>query len=488
MIRLCYRSALVLAVLLTPTLGAQDKVAPDKPSPWAIDRSLSVAPRGAPVPALQYRLLPLSAELKEGNAVPIYLRLTHAQNDAARKAWTETPKPWNLMPVGKMPLDEARKFLGDHRYMLRQFELGARRRTVEWNYTLDAGDPVGLLLPDTQWLRHYAPMLILQVRVALAQGDFTAAAHHLETGFAFSRHVADGPTLIHKLVGFSLAAQFAGTVADFVEQPGAPNLYWALTALPRPLIDVRGPLEWEYNMAELQLPELADLERERSPEQWDAVLRRVRTELRNFFRESPEGGKSKLPDWFPNGSAPEDPASKSPDLPAARKFVARTRGLSAAQVEALPPARVLLLYMVGTLHEDRDDLFRAMYLPFPQCLAVIEAAKKRLRAAPASEGRVPSRIFFPALEKVVSTQARVERNLAALRVVEALRLYAAAHDGRLPDKLSDVSEVPVPNDPGTGRPFEYRREGDTATLVSQVPSDPVPNNGVRYRVTIRKKG
>ena len=57
-------------------------------------------------------------------------------------------------------------------------------------------------------------------------------------------------------------------------------------------------------------------------------------------------------------------------------------------------------------------------------------------------------------------------------MVEALRMYAAAHDGTLPDKLDDVSEVPVPADPGTGLPFEYSRDerhGDAT--VSLVPSD-----------------
>lgn len=487
MIRLRRWSALILVGLLAPPLRAEDKPA----SPWPVDRSLSVSPRTAPVPAFQYRLLPLSMDLKEGNAVPIYLRLVHSQPDEARKYWIEAPGRWNAMPVDKVPLDEARKFLQDHRYMLRQLELGARRRSAEWDYTAGAGDvengPIGLLLPDMQSMRGYAPPLILQVRVALAQGDFAAAAHHLETGFAFCRHVAEGPTLIHRLVAIALVSQFAGTVADFVEQPGAPNLYWALTALPRPLIDLRAAEEWEYRMLEMQFPELADLDRERTAKQWDGLLRRIRTDLQGLALGSPEGGQRKLPDWFPKGYAPGDPAAKSPDLPAARQFVARTQGLSAERVEAMPPAQVLLLYMVGTYHEDRDDLYRGMYLPYRRCFPVYAAADKRLREAPASEGHVVARIFLAALPRVVSSQARVDRNVAALRVVEALRAYAAAHDGRLPDRLGDVTEVPVPDDPATGRPFEYRREGDTATLASQLPGDPVPNNGVRYRVTVRKK-
>src|SRR5260370_10880727 len=254
-LRQCY--VLILMLLVAPAAGAQDKPA----APWVVDRSLTVSPQGAPVPALKYRLLPLSAELKEGNAVPIYLRLTHEQSDAARKYWTETPKPWNALPVDQVPLDEARKFLQGRRNFLRQFELGARRRTAEWNYTLDEGDPIGILLPDAQWMRNYAPILVLQVRVALAEGNFTAAAHHLQTGFGFSRHVGEGPFLINSLVAIALASQFTRAVADFVERPEAPNLYWALTALPHPLIDLQRQVDFEYPLLELGFPELYALHR-----------------------------------------------------------------------------------------------------------------------------------------------------------------------------------------------------------------------------------
>jgi hypothetical protein len=479
MIRLRRCSVLIL-LLLAPALRAEDKPA----TPWLIDRTLSVSPQAVSGPALKYRLLPLSSELKEGNAVPIYLRLVHEQSDAAQKYLTETPMPWNSLPVDKIPLDEARKFLQDRHYFFRQLDLGARRRSAEWNYTLDAGDPIGLQLPDAQHMRKYVPALVLQVRVALAEGDFKAAAHHLETGFAFSRHVAEGPFFVNALVAVALASQFAGTVADFVERPDAPNLYWSLAALPHPLIDLGRTRDTEYRMLELVFPELDDLDRERSAEQWDRVLRHIRTAIRGA---SLEGKPLKLPDWFPKHYAPEDPAAKSPDLPAARKFVARTKGWSAEKVEALSPAQVLLLSFVGTYSEYRDDLYRAFSLPYPQARPLLDAALKRLREVPTSEGQVMARALLPALPKVASAQARVERNLAALRVIEALRMYAAAHDGNLPENLDDVTEVPVPLDPGTGKPFQYSREGDTATLVSQVPEDPLLNNGVRYRVTMRKR-
>ena len=79
-------------------------------------------------------------------------------------------------------------------------------------------------------MRSYVPMMVLKVRVELAEGNYSAAAHWLETGFAFSRHVGNGPFLINRLIGVACANQFADCLLDFVQQPDAPNLYWPATA------------------------------------------------------------------------------------------------------------------------------------------------------------------------------------------------------------------------------------------------------------------
>ena len=120
--------------------------------------------------------------------------------------------------------------------------------------------------------------------------------------------------------------------------------------------------------------------------------------------------------------------------------------------------------------------------------AQFDAAIKRTREAPSSEGKAVAGVLLPDLLGPMAAQARLERQLAALRVIEALRMYAAGHGSELPDKVADVTEVPAPDDPVTGRPFEYSRDGETGTLVSrQVPDHRRPIPGLRYRVTIRKK-
>src|SRR5262245_23718716 len=475
--------ALVL-VCMVSAARAEDK----PPSPWAIDRSVTISPQPAPIPALKYRLMPLSSTLKEGNAVPIYLRLVHEQNDAARKYWTETPKQWNALPLDKIPANEAHKFLEGMRNFTRQIEVGARRRTAEWNYTIEEPNPIGMLLPDVQWMRNYAPLIVLQARVALAEKKYDAAIHHLETGFAFSRHVGDGPTLINRLVGMAVANQFATALTDEIELPNRPNLYWALATLPRPLIDLRTSLEWEYRVVEMQIPELADPDHDRAPEYWDRVLKRVRSEFQ-LLGGLNEGGNVPAKSWFPKNCAPEAPASKSPDLPAARKYVAGKKGWSAEQSEKMPAAQALLIYMQGIYQEDRDDWYRASYLRYPQALSLFEAASKRLRDAPITEAHLPARLLLSAMNRVMSRQNLLERNLAALQAIEALKIYAASHGGKFPEKLSDVVDAPIPPDPATDKPFEYSVENGTATLsgpTSEAKTGGRPSsNGVRYRVTLR---
>ena len=71
-------------------------------------------------------------------------------------------------------------------------------------------------------------------------------------------------------------------------------------------------------------------------------------------------------------------------------------------------------------------------------------------------------------------------DIALLCCVEALRMYAAEHDGKLPARLDDIP-LPLPVDPATGKPFIYKVDGKTAHL------DGAPlDSQIRYEVTIGK--
>jgi hypothetical protein len=90
-------------------------------------------------------------------------------------------------------------------------------------------------------------------------------------------------------------------------------------------------------------------------------------------------------------------------------------------------------------------------------------------------------------QKVRMAQVRIEQRFALLRCVEALRLYAAAHEGQLPAKLDDVG-VPLPVDPVTGKAFRYQLKEATAILRGSPPPgmERIAPYNVRYEVTIRE--
>src|SRR5438067_622422 len=152
-----------------------------KEEKWLLDRALTVSPRAETVPAFKYPLYPLESERKEGNAVPIYLRFAHERSDATKALLREKTEQFLAMPPDKMPLSEVREFLDRWKYNFKQMELGARRKSAEWNYTLDAGDIIGLLLPDAQEMRMQARLLVLKARYEVAEGRTADAARTLET-------------------------------------------------------------------------------------------------------------------------------------------------------------------------------------------------------------------------------------------------------------------------------------------------------------------
>jgi hypothetical protein len=157
-------------------------------------------------------------------------------------------------------------------------------------------------------------------------------------------------------------------------------------------------------------------------------------------------------------------------------------------VEAMVPARVLLTWIVRYAREIFDDQYKGTYLRYPQAREVIAEMENLRKSAPNTEAHRFGGELTAATLKIMTAQARIERKLAALRIIEALRLHAAAHGGQLPDRLDQVTEVPIPDDPGTGKPFGYIRDGATATLMSRIPGETLATSGLRYKLTIRKPG
>lgn len=174
-----------------------------------------------------------------------------------------------------------------------------------------------------------------------------------------------------------------------------------------------------------------------------------------------------------------DKAADATHVKAARKRLTEA-GLAAKQVNAYLPEQVILVDEKLTFEAERDEVTKAILLPHPE----MEKALVGVKPKKGDEGLFLS--LVPATLKVKLAHTRLAQRLALLRVVEALRLHAAGNDG-FPAKLDDLT-VPLPNDPVTGRPFEYKLEGGKAH-VKGTPArgqEKVATFNVRYELSLRK--
>ena len=79
---------------------------------------------------------------------------------------------------------------------------------------------------------------------------------------------------------------------------------------------------------------------------------------------------------------------------------------------------------------------------------------------------------------------RLDRDVAALQCIEALRHYAATHDGQLPKQTTDITDTTVRENPETQKPFGYRLDGSKAVLDAAAPPGGRPRDAVRYEITL----
>jgi hypothetical protein len=271
-----------------------------------------------------------------------------------------------------------------------------------------------------------------------------------------------------------------GRLEEFLQTPGAPNLFWALAVLPEPMVDVRPAILHEMGTLYRSCPQLRRLERETLSE---AVVSGIVQDLFNHL--SQVGGTSKELSWMQNlGQG----LMVMQHYPEARKFLL-ARGRTAEQVDALPKLQVVFLMFLDQYDRERDDMLKWLSLPPWQARLGLEQVEKQ--GKPDKQANILSvlgRLLMPALARVYYAQIRTQRYFAALRCVEAVRLHAATNGGKLPARLADIHEIPLPIDPTTGKGFDeyYKVEGNQAVL--EIPPLPghAPVTGRRYEITAGK--
>lgn len=432
---------------------------------------LTLHPAAQPIPALMYRLLPSRLDQKPGNAAVHYGKVTAEETRFfSSREMLENIDCWQETPLDELRNDQVN--LPTRNAIEGSIRRGAHCRVCDWQLPIGEVPFYGMPLSEVQQTRNFARILSVRARMQIADGEFANAVETLQSGYSLGRHVAAGETIVNALVGIAICEIMSRQVLDFVQQPKAPNLYWALTMLPRPLIEMRDALDVEAMGVELSFPELRDIKTaERTPDEWRALFHRFAKEVIEQTSDN-ESPKPPTPDQLDERCRQMLPAAK-------QSLIAG--GLPAEQVDAMPIHQVALLYTLSTQHELVDEVNKYYFLPYPQASAGVDAVIERAKQEQREVIPIAERLF-PGLRVTRSAVVRNDRTIVLLRVIEALRIYAASHAGKLPETLSDITGVPVPDDPVTGAAFGYRREGDKAILQGPTFRD-VPLN---YEITMAR--
>ncbi len=457
------RWIVLLAALLLPAVAWAQA-----PAPQVKAVRMSVHPAVEPVPSLRYTLLPSMADQTDGNAAVLYERAAVLAAQHSAGATSES-----LLRLLETPLDKLTGASVPLRDSVHEVELAVHRRRVDWDLPLSEG--YALLLPELSPLRDVGKALAVKARMEIASGRPDAAIATLQAGLGMSRDLAKAPLLINALVGIATARVMLDRVEELEQRPDAPSLYWALTALPRPLVSTRRGLEFEGVALGIWNPALLHPARTRlSPEGWRQVFLDFKRQL------DPELGvtSTKFDDLWTAGAA------LATYTDAKKRLLAQ--GYKPEQVEAMPVLQVVAIYMMDGYRRLFDTQARWYFVPYWQARAHLNDGEDALRRARRDKDAFLAELLMPALGKAYEQQILLDRRVDVLRCVEAIRLYAAANDGRLPASLADIKQVPVPLDPVTNEPFGYELEDATAVLSGPPADERRPDTALRYEITIAK--
>ncbi len=457
---------------------------------------MEVTAADEPVPAFKYRLSLRPHELVPGNSVLHYMRAF--PEGGIERVWKslrdeyglEELDKWSMneTPISQIPLDKARKAAQSFDGTIGYIRLGAQSRDTDWGRGVEnmkGPDIIAVLLPEIQASREMSRALSLCTRVAIAEQNYDEAIDLMRMNYRLGQDVEVESFLVCDLVGIAICGIANDDAIDLIAAPDSPNLYWALAERRQPMVSLRDSIRAELALGSRMFGMLdADDSMQLSPGEWNALWVKGITDFAPVMRM--ETGSSP---WPPKTGA--ELAAMSLGLMGYSHAKQRLIdwGYQADEVEAMAVGQVLSLYSTRAYRMAADAQEKAYYVPLSDARAIEREAEDYLKSN--GIGRGPNRelvpvasLLLPAMTAARSSSVRLEREMAALQVIEALRMHAARNGNQWPQRLDDVTCVPVPVNPATGQPFMYELEGGTAILT--LPKSDGVHVKRRFELTIAK--
>jgi hypothetical protein len=449
---------------------------------------MTVTPASQLNPIFKYRLTVLPDETTAGNAATVYMHslgenMLRGKWRQAIKTNGEDVENWSNyrtapaeVPLAK--LRSASKLFDD--YIQDHIAVATAKRECDWGYGLeDLEGPIviGLRLNGLQETRSMARAIGLQTRVAIMESRFTDAIDLMRMNYRLGENASRSATLVGTLIGLAEVDIANGNMQEFIATPDSPNMYWALTELPNPIVEMRKAYQLESRFGIRIFPDLADAETaEHSPEEWSRVVQKLTEVAMTASYQSERGSEMKFIPTLLGVLA---------YAPAKQRLI--DSGMEPATVEGMAVGQVLLIDANREYRHSADKLEKELYLSNPEFLKrskMVEDSIYGSNQKPLSSfGEFLANMLLPT-PYVRFVQIGAQRDIDAMRVIEAVRMHLA-ETGNLPKTLEDITIVPIPNNPATGKPFEYRLDGQTAILDLPSSDGLRESSTKRFKITLK---
>lgn len=427
-------------------------------------------------PPLRHRLTFAPHEQIPGNAVASYFAAVSLKSGADWRERAEEVLGISIEDLRKRDAAGEFGFIEEHADLLKMVETATRFQRCQWDWDYNQG--FGLLLPHLSPMRDLGKLVAARARVRVVRGDFDGAVSDIRVGLTLARHVGDTGFVILFIVGHSIAGMVLDVLEEMAAQPGAPNMYWPLAQLRMPLLGLGEAIDQEWQTLVLGdvVPNLDDPTLpEWSASRWQDEGERMFVKLAEISSLSNNDASPTLPTTsFTAMSLLVYPEAKAAMI---------ARGADQRAVEAMPVARVVVTHLTEELRQQSQELGKWYWLPYWQAHEGLAHEDAKFYPKRADMAWKLTRALVPLLRHAKLVEARLEKQVAALRVVEAVRATAAQRGEGF--DLGQGLVWPVPIDPFTGVPFVIRRDGDSVLIDTQAVDNEPETAKVAFTIRFR---
>ena len=474
-------------------------------------RKLTITPKTLPDPLLRYRVNVFATEKETGNAYPLYLAALKEYNQAFQRAelsifqsevyrkldisTKEGNEEWQRLRFKAFPVyshwgdaewtagltaeEETRLYTQTLAAVYPLLEKASKKTYIDWSDQYEYRGFATLLGPLQEW-RTLTRYLASKADWEIRNGRYDDAIKTIRVGLAFSDMILESkPTsfLVGTMVGIACKGIMYDQLQRLSVQPDVPNLYPALMQLTvnqRVWLDaIQSETHWLF--------------RQYSDDAFWESLDSL----------SPEQAKTALDEFVAvfasAGSADNDEAKSiwktimgiASYQPAKQRLL--QKGFSEEDIEARTTHQIVIPFVFEEIKRTYDFMIFDASMPVGESRSAInfdEYMQNKRRSPTNYPADTVLELFTPATQGARHAFRRQTQTLDLLKIVHAIRYYAAVHDGKLPASLDEITELAVPKMcPVTATPYQYSTEGNTAIIDYEV----IPRQKSRMEIVVEER-